>query len=440
MMSAAESHRFHMNLLPEDRLAIEEALSATLHRTRSDAVRAALSVLLEAVEAKSHGWRVVFRKGEHQREVAVPYRGMGEEPPVGPDIRESAGPRGSLDVRLFPEDMARIRQLLALGAASRPTDAIRTALMLYATATRRSLGGWSFARLSKSGEVLPISLPGLAQSAHCRQLHPETADDESSATDRLSDTDPKPQTDSSAATPEHDAVVEEVRAVASRLVGLDAQLHDLGALLRESRSEVSRFERFVEQNLRPWDWAPERALREQLNAGPRDSLDWLVNFHLSFRWDSVLVAIKDLMDEDEFFPAVMHDMKYGTELFYVNVDPQALEGLVRKLRASLPEAIAIRVPTQLSLIVVEQAFFDELAQFVLFDVADFKWQIGYIWEDLEKKWTEVSYNHMASVLPKLVQEIERVRGEFRRQEQLAAELEPADLLEMGPVVINSAVA
>lgn len=163
-MDNAPSRRLRLRFFPEDEEALDGMLKATSHASKSSVIRGALTLFDLVWNNKRAGFRVVFlRDGAADRTdvldsvLSRKRKGKTEdgEKPSRPKTEKS------IEIRLSRTDEERIDRLLGMEAASTFSEVVRRSVRLYAAVVDRCKEGWSVAAWSPSGDIMPISVPGL---------------------------------------------------------------------------------------------------------------------------------------------------------------------------------------------------------------------------------------------------------------------------------------
>ena len=103
------------------------------------------------------------------------------------------------------------------------------------------------------------------------------------------------------------------------------------------------------------------------------------NLHIKRPWESILIRISKLHDDDEFFTVVKHHILNGTKLFYIHYDKDVLRPFITRLQREEPELYR-KCRRLLCLIKVDETEYDSFEEMVIFDFLDEKNSIGFNWD------------------------------------------------------------
>ena len=158
-MSDARSRRLRLRIFPEDVRVLEETPGVTTHTSKSNMIRAALGFFEQVWSSRQGGFRVVYRRPGSEEAPALLDAAFLGTPEGGKETRPRTA--GSIEIRLTRADHEKIEGLLALEAADTYSEVIRRAIRLYAAAVARCREGWEVVSQSPSGDMLPLTVPGL---------------------------------------------------------------------------------------------------------------------------------------------------------------------------------------------------------------------------------------------------------------------------------------
>lgn len=164
-MGTTQSKRLRLRIFPQDERALEEIPGKTTHTSTSNVIRVALIFFEQVWSSRLGGFQVVYRKEGSREcpEVLAPGLMRAETAADSGGKKPKTGK--SIEIRLTNSDNERIANLLACEAADTFSEAVRRAIRLYAAAVTRCQEGWLVEALSPSGDVLPLTVPGLGGAA-----------------------------------------------------------------------------------------------------------------------------------------------------------------------------------------------------------------------------------------------------------------------------------
>lgn len=164
-MGEAQSKRLRLRLFPGDEDALNEALRLTTHTSKSNVIRAALSFFGQVWSSAQGGFRVVlFREDSAERPNVLDFAvlpGPSTDADAAPPQAKRHRTDKSMEIRVTPSDVENIEALRASEAADTNSEVVRRSIRLYARVISQCRQGWDVIALSPSGDVLPLTVPGL---------------------------------------------------------------------------------------------------------------------------------------------------------------------------------------------------------------------------------------------------------------------------------------
>ncbi len=160
-MNEAASKRLRLRFFAEDERAVDEALAATTHSSKSNVIRAALAFYESVWASLREGFRVVYASdGEADWADIMSSIDVSKGPKSGKGHTEA-----SIEIRITPADYDRIQGLLAREAADTASEVVRRAVRLYAAVAQRKRTGCDILAVSPSGDMLHMPVPGMGVTA-----------------------------------------------------------------------------------------------------------------------------------------------------------------------------------------------------------------------------------------------------------------------------------
>jgi hypothetical protein len=171
-----------LRFFSEDDRAVDETQRLTTHASKSSVIRAAVAFFDQVWSSGRGGFQVVYCRPDSREAPSVldAVLSRGHAPGA-----EGTAPGGrpktekSIEIRVTRTDDERIERLIATEAANTFSEVIRRAIRLYAAAVSRQKEGWEVVALSPSGDLLPLTVPGVGSppSKHAeviggRAVHP----------------------------------------------------------------------------------------------------------------------------------------------------------------------------------------------------------------------------------------------------------------------------
>lgn len=151
------SRRFRIRLRKCDLDRLDFLMSVTNLRTRSRAVRAALSVYYSLAVVKSRGFRVAFLKAETGE--MSDFNNQSNPVPTSKGTKEPA--EASFEIRISPSDDEEIEAICAITSQRNRSRVIRQALEDYLTVVEMKRARFEVVAISPSNDQLqiPITIP-----------------------------------------------------------------------------------------------------------------------------------------------------------------------------------------------------------------------------------------------------------------------------------------
>lgn len=156
------SQRFRIRLRPQDSRIFHDLLSYTNLRTRSRAVRGALSFFHAVVIARNKGFRVVLRKdtsGEERDLTVEKNDRLKNGAPLSEKRKDRDRTAGFFEIRMSPSDVEELLTLARLLERTNRSEILRQALHGYAEAVAAKRDGFVVVAVSPSGEMLQLPVP-----------------------------------------------------------------------------------------------------------------------------------------------------------------------------------------------------------------------------------------------------------------------------------------
>lgn len=156
------SQRFRIRLRPQDSRIFHDLLSYTNLRTRSRAVRGALSFFHAVVIARNKGFRVVLRReasGEEQNLTIEGDNSLNNGAPLSERREDRDRTAGFFEIRMSPSDIEELLALARLLEKTNRSEILRQALHGYAEAVAAKRDGFVVVAVSPAGEMLQLPVP-----------------------------------------------------------------------------------------------------------------------------------------------------------------------------------------------------------------------------------------------------------------------------------------